>query len=108
MPSDVDQTIMPSEPSATWHVEVWSLYGRLGILCMFGVYTGKSKEPEDVVQPLRERIILRLSLKGDVIYCDNFFSSPALFQKLRTKDIGVYGTVRANICLRTRSHKRVK
>jgi hypothetical protein len=39
-----------------------------------------------MAEPLGERIILRLSLKGHVIYCDNFFSSPALFQKLITKD----------------------
>jgi hypothetical protein len=30
------------------------------------------------------------------VYCDNFFSSPALFLNLRRKGIGAYGTVRAN------------
>jgi hypothetical protein len=32
---------MLSEPSDTWHVEVWSLYdSETGILCKIDVYTG--------------------------------------------------------------------
>jgi hypothetical protein len=83
---------------------IWSLFdNKAGILCKVDVYKGKSKEPENMAEPLRERIILKLSLKGHVIYSDNFFSSRVLFQKQITRGIGAYGTVRANknICLQT-------
>jgi hypothetical protein len=40
-----------------------------------------------MAEPVGERIILKLSLKGHVIDSGNFLSSHALFQKLITKEI---------------------
>jgi hypothetical protein len=92
---------MPSKPSAKWVVNVWSLYdSKTGVLSKFDIYTGKSKKLKNNAELLEEGAVLKLlhgfQLKGHVVYCGSFFSSPTLSQKLETKGIGTCGTVRAN------------
>ena len=62
-------------------------------------YTGKYSFPRQD-QPLSTQVVLDLlrgyENQGHVVYMDNFYSSPDLFQELQQKGIGACGTVRSN------------
>lgn len=94
---------MPSKPSTKWGVKLWSLCdSETGFLLRFDVYVGKGGQQVNVDTSLGlgERVVRNLLLGFEntqrIVYCDNFFSSPSLFQFLRQNDIGACGTVRPN------------
>jgi hypothetical protein len=93
LPSDVDQTEMPSDLSVTWHMEVCSLYdSKTGILCKFDVYVGAwrygwTSGVEDHFEIFTERA------------CYWFWwlpFQPCPFPETDNKGYSVSGTVRAN------------
>ncbi|KAJ8870086.1 hypothetical protein PR048_029097 [Dryococelus australis] len=93
---------MPSKPSIKWGVKLWSLCdSKTGFLPRSRVYVGKDRvNAADANVGLGERVIKKL-LEGfeysqRIIYCDNLFTSPSLFQYLRDVDIGACGTVWPN------------
>ena len=91
---------MPAKP-VKWGVKVWVLCDLInGYICTFDVYTGKDTSGSTVhARGLAYSIVMKLVQsylkKGHIIYTDNYYSSPQLFEDLEE---GTYasGTVRTN------------
>ena len=65
------------------------------------VYTYSSKDGSlpsgvGVTSGVVLQLVKRLEHRGHVSYCDNYYSSPELFLKLRSLGFGACGTVRTN------------
>ena len=63
------------------------------------LYLGKNgKRPTNI--PMTEHVVSSIATPlyglGHIIYMDNFFSSPALFEKLARNEMGACGTLRVN------------
>lgn len=90
---------LPAKPTK-FGIKVWERASpRNGYCHEFQIYTRKVEGgiPEEglgarVVKDLTRKI----TLKGDHIYMDKFFSSPKLFSDLYVEDIYCCGTVRSN------------
>ena len=88
---------MPKKPTK-WGVKVWVLSeAKTGYIYKFSIYTGKGEVPEKglaygVVFHLMEELLD----SGRVLYCDNYYSSPTLFEDLYEHGIYASGTVRTN------------
>ena len=69
-----------------------------GYFCDFEVYVGKSSDGDSPEVGLGERVVLQLcrQLQGGnyQVFCDNFFSTVALFDKLLQQIIYACGTTR--------------
>ena len=69
-----------------------------GYFCDFEVYVGKSSDGDSPEVGLGERVVLQLcrQLQGGnyQVFCDNFFSTVALFDKLLQQKIYACGTTR--------------
>ena len=89
---------MPNKPHK-WGMKAWVLADSSnGYVWNWELYTGK-QEREDGVG-LAHQVVMSLTRplqnKGYHIYCDNFYSSPALFEELSTVGFQACGTVRSN------------
>ena len=69
-----------------------------GYVCNFQVYTGKAGKKSSTT--LGERVVCDLVepflFKGHRVFCDRFFTSPSLAQRLWEKQTPVCGTVQLN------------
>ena len=89
---------MPKKPHK-WGMKAWVLADSSnGYVWKWELYTGK-QEREDGVG-LSHQVVMSLSRplqhKGYHLYCDNFYSSPALFEELSKVGFRACGTVRSN------------
>jgi len=93
-----------------------------GYICDFNIYTGADFNPDPeaeegevtlghsygvVMGLLRKSDLLN---KGYTLYCDNYYSSPVLFDRLSAEDTSAVGTVRLNrrevpVALKTKCRK---
>ena len=88
---------MKNKPTK-WGFKLWVLADMTGYTVDFDIYTGKTTErselglSHDVVMQL----VPPLTYQGYELYCDNFYSSPKLFEDLLHLGIGATGTFRSN------------
>ena len=80
-------------------IKVWCLADSSnGFIQNFDIYTGKGSNSESEGTTLGARVVLQLTQhlhgKHHHIYCDNYFTSAALFQTLLEKDTYACGMVR--------------
>ncbi|XP_030019430.1 piggyBac transposable element-derived protein 4-like isoform X2 [Sphaeramia orbicularis] len=82
-----------------WGLKFFVLADINGYTVDFTLYTGKSKTTSgkglafDVVTTLVDKNHLG---SGYILYCDNFYTSPSLFQHLKKQGFGACGTYRRN------------
>ena len=91
---------MPAKPTK-WGLKQFVLCdSRSGYQIKSIIYTGKDSFVRAKDVPLTEDVVLKLldgfERKGHIVYMDNFYSSPKLFQTLQTLGIGACGTVNMN------------
>lgn len=92
---------MPAKP-VKWGVKVWVLCDSVnGYICTFDVYTGKDTCGSTVhAHGLAYSIVMKLVQsylkKGHIVYTDNYYSSPQLFEDLWKEGTYASGTVRTN------------
>lgn len=89
---------MPNKPHK-WGIKVWTLAeAKTGYIYNWQLYTGKAGP--DAGKGLTHRVVTSLCQpllgRGHHVYCDNFFTSPALFEELADNQTGACGTLRAN------------
>ena len=89
---------MPKKPTK-WGVKVWVCAdAKTGYIHSFEVYTGKSEL--GVEHGLAYSVVMHLMEdlmdSGRTMYCDNFYTSPVLFEDLYQKGIYASGTCRSN------------
>jgi hypothetical protein len=89
---------IPSKPHK-WGLKVWTLAdSKSGYVWNWSLYTGQ-KEP-DPNRGVAHQIVMKLCDPllnlGHHLYCDNFFTSPALFEELADNQTGACGTLRVN------------
>ena len=87
---------LPKKPRK-WGMKAWALAdSNLGYIWNWKLYCGK--EDEQGREPLGERVAVGLLTvlenKGYHVYFDNFYTSPALCNRLLTLGFGSCGTVR--------------
>ena len=66
--------------------------------CQFEVYTGKKDDKEitmSIIEDLMWRLTKKYQNKGHHLFMDNYYSSPLLYCRLASVQIGCTGTVRA-------------
>ena len=90
---------IPNKPTK-WGIKVWVLAdSRTGYLCNLEVYTGKDVTA-DKEQTVGFNVVSDLASpyfgKHHAVFCDNFFSSPALMEYLLENNTYSCGTVRVN------------
>ncbi|CAK1582657.1 unnamed protein product [Parnassius mnemosyne] len=82
--------------------KLWCLADQRGYIKKIQIYQGKDEEMSSNFSKysLGERVVLELTEqewgKGKIVYFDNFFSSVALLEKLKTENTYACGTVRSN------------
>ena len=92
---------MPAKP-VKWGVKVWVLCDSVnGYICTFDVYTRKDTSGSIVhAHGLAYSIVMKLVQsylkKGHIVYTDNYYSSPQLFEDLWKEGTYASGTVRTN------------
>lgn len=91
---------MPMKPKIKRGYKVWCIAdSSTGYLCKFDIYQGKQQERPNN-RTLGEHVVLSLTegivTPGNQLFFDNFFSSTALLQQLRDKNILACGTFRTN------------
>ncbi|CAF0814755.1 unnamed protein product [Didymodactylos carnosus] len=74
---------------------------KTGYILQFIIYTGKSTEINldkqlGITGSLVTNMMEKYNGKGHVIYMDNFYTSPILFEYLYNKKVGACGTVKSN------------
>ena len=78
--------------------KIWVAADTNGYFLDLQVFVGKAADGVTTEHGLGERVVLELTKpfreKWYHIYCDNFFTSPKLFQKLHTNGLYACGTVR--------------
>ena len=64
----------------------------------FNIYTGKTTEKSDsgLSYDVVMQLVPPLAFQGYELYCDNYYSSPVLFDDLRQHGILATGTFRTN------------
>lgn len=89
---------IPSKPHK-WGLKVWTLAdAKSGYVWNWQLYTGKQVlnggrgAAHQVVMTLMEPLLNM----GHHLYCDNYFTSPALFSELADNQTGACGTLRVN------------
>ena len=92
----------PQKPHK-WGLNAWVLTDATnGYVYNWSLYTGKSvnEEAQEPQVGLTHKVVTDLVDlvydKGHIIYMDNYFSSPALFQELADNQTGACGTLRLN------------
>lgn len=91
---------MPKKP-IKWGIKVWVCSDSVtGYIYTFDVYVGADpsipKYPKGLAHHVVMKLLQPLFGKGYVVYMDNFYSSPALFEDLLAEQITANGTVRSN------------
>lgn len=82
--------------------KLWCLADQRGYIKKFQIYQGKDEElnTKFTGYGLGEKVVLELTeqdwSKGKVVYFDNFFTSVALLEKLKTENTYACGTIRSN------------
>lgn len=82
--------------------KLWCLADQRGYIKKFQIYQGKDEEMNSkfIGYGLGEKVVLELTEQnwgeGKVVYFDNFFSSVALLEKLKTENTYACGTIRSN------------
>lgn len=82
--------------------KLWCLADQRGYIKKFQIYQGKDEELNSKFTGygLGEKVVLELTEqdwgKGKIVYFDNFFSSVALLEKLKTENAYACGTIRSN------------
>lgn len=82
--------------------KLWCLADQRGYIKKFQIYQGKDEELNSKFTGygLGEKVVLELTEqdwgKGKIVYFDNFFSSVALLEKLKTENTYACGTIRSN------------
>lgn len=81
-----------------WGFKLWVLADMTGYTVDFNIYTGKSTDKSD--SGLAHDVVMQLVppfvFQGYQLYCDNFYSSPVLFEDLHQLRIMATGTFRSN------------
>jgi hypothetical protein len=90
---------IPNKPHK-WGIKVWTLADSVsGYVYNWSLYTGKTAA-DPGGRGLAHRVVTSLCTPlydlGHHIYCDNFFTSPALFDELSEHQTGACGTLRSN------------
>ena len=69
-----------------------------GYTADFNIYTGKTAEKSEcgLFHDVIMQLIPLLAFQSYELYCDNYYSSPALFQELRQHGIMATGTFRTH------------
>ncbi len=91
---------MPNKPHK-WGIKVWTLAdAKTGYIWNWNLYTGKAVDDQQHGKGLGHRVVMSLVQPlinlGHHVYCDNFFTSPALFDDLSEHQTGACGTIRSN------------
>ena len=82
--------------------KLWCLADQRGYIKKLQIYQGKDEELNSKFTDygLGEKVDLELAeqdwSKGKIVYFDNFFSSVALLEKLKTENTYACGTIRSN------------
>ncbi|XP_021351253.1 piggyBac transposable element-derived protein 4-like [Mizuhopecten yessoensis] len=89
---------IPSKPHK-WGLKTWTLAeSSTGYVYNWVLYTGKAAG--DPTKGAAHRVVMNVTEpllhKGHHLYCDNFFTSPSLFQDLEDNQTGACGTLRTN------------
>ena len=88
---------MPKKPKK-WGLKAWALSDSIsGYVWNWKLYVGKDDEvdtSDGLAYGVVMELVHKLAKKGYHLYCDNFYSSPKLFNQLYTMGIGACGTVR--------------
>lgn len=90
---------IPSKPHK-WGIKVWTLADSTSsYVYNWQLYTGKMRD-DNTGRGAAHRIVMSLCepllQNGHHLYCDNFFTSPALFHELAENQTGACGTLRSN------------
>ena len=90
---------LPKKPTK-WGIKAWVLAdGSNGYTWNWHLYTGK-ESGADTHKGLAHHVVVslveELSHKGYNVFCDNYYTSPALFCDLLQRGFGACGTVRLN------------
>ena len=91
---------LPSKPTK-WGLKVFMLADATSFYCHnIIIYTGKSNYVIDDGNTMRSQVVFDLlngyEDRGHKLFTDNFYTSPALYKKLKEKNIGACGTVLDN------------
>lgn len=91
---------IPSKPHK-WGLKVWTLAdSATGYVFNWKMYTGKGDGAQGDGRGVAHKVVVDLCSplldNGHHLYCDNFFTSPALFHELSDRQTGACGTLRVN------------
>lgn len=87
---------IPSKP-AKYGLKIWAVCDvKTSYAWRLQVYTGKAGDRAEVNQGMRVALELTEGLRGNVVTCDNFFTSFALGEELLRRKIALVGTIRKN------------
>ena len=91
---------MPAKPHK-WGPKSWTLAeAKTGYVYNWQLSTGKKQQPPQPGRNVTHQTVMEVCEpvlnKGYHMYCDNYFTSPALFQELADEQTGACGTLRVN------------
>ncbi|XP_019123568.2 piggyBac transposable element-derived protein 4 isoform X1 [Larimichthys crocea] len=87
---------MPKKP-AKYGIKIWATCDvKTSYAWRLQVYTGKVGGKPEVNQGMRVVLDMTQGLKGNIITCDNFFTSFALTEELLKRKLALVGTIRRN------------
>jgi hypothetical protein len=103
---------MPKKPNK-WGIKVFTRCGSTGLTYDFMVYTGKVHPPAEVDIGMSGNVVVHLTSTlpqncGFLVYFDNFFTSMALLNFLRSKQIFAIGTFRSNRLKEAKEHVAIQ
>ncbi|XP_013771429.1 piggyBac transposable element-derived protein 4-like [Pundamilia nyererei] len=87
---------IPTKP-ARYGLKIWAVCDvETSYAWRLQVYTGKAGDRAEVNQGMRVALELTEGLQGNVVTCDNFFTSFALAEELLKRKVALVGTIRKN------------
>uniref|UniRef100_A0A669F538 PiggyBac transposable element-derived protein domain-containing protein n=1 Tax=Oreochromis niloticus TaxID=8128 RepID=A0A669F538_ORENI len=87
---------IPTKP-AKYGLKIWAVCDvETSYAWRLQVYTGKAGDRAEVNQGMRVALELTQGLQGNVVTCDNFFTSFALAEELLRRKLALVGTIRKN------------
>ena len=88
---------MKNKPTK-WGFKLWVLADMTRYTVDFDIYTGRTTEKSDsgLSHDVVMQLVPPLAYQGYELYCDNFYSRPALFEALNQFGITATGTFRSN------------
>ena len=91
----------PNKPHK-WGLNAWVCANSTnGYVYNWELYCGKSEEPtgrHGLTHNVVTHLLLPIYNQGHIVYMDNYFPSPALFDELAENQTGACGTLRVNRC----------